>query len=104
MASLGVLLLGVFLAPFIIVPVGLIFGWSLLYTLALAAAFVTIINYVLYVMRIWRSNWLTGGIIIPLILAQEIILLIISVYAYATNTVTWKGRPIQQSARKAASR
>lgn len=104
MASLGVLLLGVFLAPFIIVPVGLVSGWSLLYTLALAAAAVTIINYVLYVMRIWRSNWLTGGIIIPFILAQEIILLIISVYAYTTNTVTWKGRPVQQSARKAASR
>ncbi len=104
MAGLSVLLLGVLLLPFIVVLTSLVFGWTLLHTTALIGALVTVINYIIYVMRIWRNNWLTGGLIIPFVLAQEIILIIVSVYAYGTNKVTWKGRPIQQSARTAAYR
>ena len=45
--------------------------------------------------RIWARYRLVGALLLPFILVQEIVLLFVSMYKYQTNSVTWKGRPIQ---------
>ena len=101
-AVVGLITLLVLLLPFLVVPTSLIIGWSPLHTVALSAATVLLVLYVAYTARMWRRGWLVGGILFPIILIQECILLIRSIVAYSTRSVTWKGRPIRQSAREAA--
>ena len=101
-ALFGVLLLAVALLPFLVVPFGLLGDWQSVHTLALIAAGIFLLTYVLYVARIWKNGWLIGGVLFPVILVQELCLLLQSVYAYVTHTVTWKGRPITITARDAA--
>lgn len=101
LAALGSLLL--LLAPFIIVTwSAAASSWTLESAIALAASFVLLIIYMIYTARVWRSGWIVAGLLLPIILIQEIALLVQSMYAYATHTVTWKGRPITQTARSAA--
>lgn len=101
-ALLGVLLLTIALIPFLVVPFGLFTEWQLVHTAALIAACIFLLTYVLYVARIWKNGWLIGGLLFPIILTQELCLLLQSIYAYATHTVTWKGRPITFTARDTA--
>ena len=102
-ALAGLLALGLFLIPFAVVTYSVVFSlWTDVSTLAFAVCCTLLIIYMMYTRRIWKSGWLVGGILFPFILIQEAVLLIRSMYAYITRTVTWKGRPIIQSARAAA--
>lgn len=48
-----------------------------------------------YLSKVWsRYRWV-GAFILPVTIAQEIALYIVSVYKYKFGTVTWKGRPVQ---------
>jgi glycosyltransferase involved in cell wall biosynthesis len=81
-----VLLLALTLVPYAVV-------WWQPWALMLIAAQFLITYY--YLGKIWIKYRLTGAITLPLTVAQEIWLLILSVYHYKRGTVTWKGRPIQ---------
>lgn len=94
---LFLLLIAFLLAPFVVVATGIFFEWSSLHSLCLAASVTLLTSYAIYTAQVWRRGWLAGGILFPVILVQEMFLLIQSVYAYHTNTVSWKGRPIQRS-------
>lgn len=87
------------LLPFAWVPSALITGWHLSHIVAMIIAFLLIADYTLYTTRVWRKGWLIGGLIFPFVLLQEVCLLTLSIYAYATHKVTWKGRPISGSAK-----
>ena len=53
-----------------------------------------------YLSSIWVRYRLVGALILPVTVAQEICLLVISTYKYKRNTVTWKGRPITVTRRQ----
>jgi len=48
-----------------------------------------------YLSKIWLHYRVAGALLIPLTIAQEIWLLVLSTYHYKRGTVTWKGRPVQ---------
>lgn len=50
---------------------------------------------VYYLNKLWSQYRFAGALLLPLTLAQEIVLLIMSAYQYKFGTVTWKGRPIR---------
>ena len=51
--------------------------------------------YGYYARHVWRKGWLVGAIIWPVLVLQEIILVISSVFQYRRKTVKWKGRLIR---------
>lgn len=51
--------------------------------------------YTAYTRRVWRSGWWLAFIIWPLIIIQEIVLIISSYVLHLRGKVTWKGRPIR---------
>lgn len=54
-----------------------------------------------YLATTWPRWWYLGVLFFPYSVLQECILLWVSVYRYATHTITWKGRPIRIRARRA---
>ena len=50
--------------------------------------------YGMYIHRVWNKGALLGAVLWPLIVVQEIILIIASVYQYTRRSVKWKGRKI----------
>ncbi len=99
---LAYIVLSLMLLPFVWVPTALVVGWSSAHDIALLTGLLYIVSYTLYTMRVWRKGWIIGGVVFPVVLVQEVILLTVSIYAYATRTVTWKGRPITGSAKSVA--
>lgn len=104
LATLGCAALLWLLLPFAVFATALVTSWYLVHTVALVASLLLISVYMLYTTRVWKSGWVIGGLLFPIILLQELVLLLRSMYGYATKTVTWKGRPITQSAQDAAQR
>ena len=98
-AVLACLTLGLMIVPFVWMPTFFFLEWQLSHTIALVVAIGLIVVYTCYTTRVWRAGWLVGGIVFPFVLIQELWLLVRSVYAYTTRTVTWKGRPIIGSAK-----
>lgn len=94
--------LGCMLLPFAWVPTAAVMGWQVSHLLALGSAGLLIAGYTIYTTRVWRAGWAVGGLILPFVLLQEVYLLTASVRAYATRTVTWKGRSITASAQSVA--
>lgn len=91
--GLGFLLL--LLLPFVVVASALFVQWMTVHSLAAVASILLLASYIIYTGQVWRRGWLVGGMLLPIILFQEILLLMQSVYAYSTGAVQWKGRPIQ---------
>lgn len=56
-----------------------------------------IIFFALYLYRVRSRGWLLGSIVWPYLVAQELVVYIMSIIAYRTNSVTWKGRPVEVS-------
>ncbi|HSW78157.1 MAG TPA: glycosyltransferase family 2 protein [Candidatus Chromulinivoraceae bacterium] len=69
-------------------------GWtSLQYVFGLVLiAFMAL--YSMYTHIVWRQNWWLGGLLWPIIIAQELMLFVWSVEGYMRHSITWKGRPI----------
>lgn len=74
--------LGAFVsAPLLILNVALWVGFAMLYGL--------------YTKSVWNHGWLIATLLWPLLILQEIILVIVSLIQYERRTVTWKGRLIR---------
>ena len=73
-------------------------------TYVLSTALVVAIGYSMlygyYAQRVWRRGSVIGACIWPLILIQEMVLIVSSAYQYRRKTVKWKGRLIQREVRK----
>lgn len=80
--------------PFVVVLSGLFMDWTIIHAKALWLLLAFMALYGLYTNRMWRSNWWLGGLLWPVIIFQELILLILSMWGYARGTITWKGRPV----------
>lgn len=87
--------------PFVMVAVSMAvhdYGW-LVVSLIIALGWLAI--YAAYLRTVWRGGWYIGMLLLPITLAQECVLLVVSAYKYATGSVTWKGRPLTVRAKKA---
>jgi hypothetical protein len=79
----AVLMLALF--PYIIV------WWQPMALLVILLQFIIAMTYL---HRTWGRYAAAGAFFLPYTLAQELLLLFMSVYKYARGTITWKGRPI----------
>lgn len=87
--SMGLLLLN---APFFAMLSGLVFGWTTIQVMALWLMLAHGAVYAVYVSYVWKDGWWLGGLLWPLIIFQELVLFVRSMYGYARRRVTWKGR------------
>lgn len=53
------------------------------------------ILYGAYTRRVWNKGWVVGGLAWPILVAQEIVVILFSLLKYKRRTVKWKGRVIQ---------
>lgn len=51
-----------------------------------------------YTRRVWRHGWVVGAVLWPLLLIQDIILIILSATRHERRSLTWRGRSIQPGA------
>lgn len=79
------LLLILYISPYLIV------WWQ---PLALISISVNFLTALLYMAVIWPRFKVIGALLIPLTVAQEFLLLFLSLYRHKSGTVQWKGRPI----------
>jgi chlorobactene glucosyltransferase len=97
-ALLGFIFLLFLNIPLVAIIYGIIFGWTMIQAMAfwLLLAFMAV--YGVYVGRLWTKGWWLGGLLWPVVILQELLLFVRSIWGYATHTVTWKGRPVDTSA------
>lgn len=80
--------------PFFIVLSAAVLGWTMMHAMALWLMFVYMALYSVYTNRVWRDAWWIGGLLWPVIILQELVLFVRSMWGYARGTITWKGRPV----------
>lgn len=78
---------------------GFFVGWSWLHVTAAFVLGAGMTMYGIYTYALWRRVWLVGALCWPLVIFQELILLINSLQGYSRRTITWKGRPVSPSFR-----
>jgi len=91
-AFAGLLLLLIMSVPVAGLVVGFITG-SVVTSVWFAALWVGFaLLYMVYCTRVWSRGAWAGAIVWPVVLLQEVCLLVASVVGYMTNSITWKGR------------
>lgn len=90
---LGLGVLGLLNTPTFLIMSGLS-GWTLLHTFSLCIFVSLVLLYGIYLTRMWARGWLVGMLLWPYVILQELILFALSVYGYATQSITWKGRNV----------
>jgi glycosyltransferase involved in cell wall biosynthesis len=85
--------------PFIVLLSLFVASFSFMHGIALVLALFSIALYAIYTHRVWSHGWVIGMLLWPLILLQEVILIIASVFQYKRKTVKWKGRFIRPATR-----
>lgn len=97
LAFLAVLDLSLLLVPFIALLL-----WAtgidvspLFFTINALLAVGFILLYGMYARRVWRKGYILGALLWPMLIVQEIILVLASVIQYKRKAVTWKGRLIR---------
>lgn len=85
-------------------PLGaLLYGvvdWTLIQTIALWHTFAFMAIYAVYVGRFWPKGWWAGALLWPIVILQELVLFMQSLWGYARHTITWKGRSVNVGASK----
>lgn len=90
---LGLLVLSLLNAPTFLVVLGFFYP-APLYALSLIVFASFVLLYGVYLARMWSHGWWIGMLLWPYVVLQELILFVLSTVAYATGTVTWKGRSV----------
>lgn len=83
------------LLPYGIIVGALVAGDIVTAIFALATVVVMIGTYGYYLSQIWARGWVVGMWLQPVIVLQEIGLILLSAIKYTRGTVTWKGRPVR---------
>lgn len=86
-------------APTVILLSGAVTGWSGIHTAAAVTMVAAIAVYGMYTYTMWHRAWWAGALMWPIVVLQELVLFILSVWAYGTHRVTWKGRPVTPNPR-----
>lgn len=85
--------------PTLLILGSLVVGWSTASSLSLAVTVIFMTIYSLYLHKVWDRRWFIGALLWPVVLFQELAIMIISIYRHITGTVTWKGRPVTANLR-----
>ena len=93
-AAIAIGLLAFVNTPVAVIILGVVSGWDILHTVAAIAGGLFALLYCRYTYVVWRSNWWLGSIAWPVVILQELVLMVSSVIGYARQTITWKGRPV----------
>jgi glycosyltransferase involved in cell wall biosynthesis len=96
-ALVAILNLLLLLIPFAIGIATFFVQISLIHLLGCALALLYAGIYGWYAHRVWNKSWIIGVIVWPLLLIQEVILILASIFQYKRRTVKWKGRTFLQS-------
>ena len=100
LALLAIVDLLFFIVPFLVLcvlfPLDLVSVPAIVSSAIVGMGFMAL--YAVYTHRVWRHGWLIGSILWPLIVLQEVILIIASLFQYKRRTVKWKGRLIRPEA------
>jgi len=96
LAVMGLMLLN---APILLIIGSLISGWGIVGDISFAVIVLYIIIYSFYLYKLWDRRWLVGALLWPVVLFQELAILVISIYRNISGTVTWKGRPVTANLR-----
>jgi chlorobactene glucosyltransferase len=80
--------------PFFVVLSSLFTGWMVLQTAAFWMMTLFMGLYAMYTSVLWERGWWIGGLLWPIVILQELILFVWSVWSYTRHSVTWKGRPV----------
>lgn len=74
-------------------------GWMPFHSLALALFISSIVIYSIYTSKMWGKGWWLGAVLWPVVILQELMIFLASVWGYARHTITWKGRPVASTVR-----
>ena len=94
LAIAAVICLALLSMPSIVFVASLIYGW---WQPAWGALLVNAVFgglYASFAYKTWSHGWITSVILWPLLVFQEMALMIISIIRYSTGRITWKGRPV----------
>ena len=91
---LGIVGLLILNTPILAVIAGFIEGWTLIQTMAIWQLCVFGAIYGLYLSKVWGKGGWMGIVLWPIIIAQELIVIMMSIDQYSRKVVTWKGRPV----------
>jgi len=94
---LAILVLLLLNMPLLGLIAGFFVGWTIIQTMALWQLCIFIAIYGLYLNRVWSKGWWLGALLWPVIIAQELIVLMTSIDRYLRRVVAWKGRPVTTS-------
>lgn len=97
LAALLIVLLNV---PLFVILSSVFIGWTVVQSVATWQLVIFMSIYGMYTSTVWRKTWWIGALLWPIIILQELIIFIVAIYRNRTNSVTWKGRPIQTSWRR----
>lgn len=92
--ALGLVALATLNLPTLAVLSSVFYGWTIVQVAGLWFAFAFMALYASYTQRIWRTRWWLGGFMWPAVIFQELVLFVVSIWGYATHTITWKDRPV----------
>lgn len=93
-ASVAVAILVLLNIPTIGLIFGLWQGWTMIQTLSVAVLSMYGGLYVYFLSKFWaRSAWV-GIITWPYLIAQELVVVVLSIRTHLRHRVTWKGRPV----------
>lgn len=95
LAGMAIIDLLLILLPFVVLSSLVFVDFMFIHACALILALISVILYGWYTHRVWNKGWLVGALLLPVIVIQEIALIIASVAMYKRKTVTWKGRTVQ---------
>lgn len=90
-----------FLVPYVVIITMLVtpsLFVPLLFWLSVFFCLSSSVVYGIYTKRVWNRGFIIGALLWPLLVIQEIILVVASIIGYARGTVTWKGRTIRPEA------
>lgn len=90
----AVLILFLLNQPLLTIISALFFGWTIIHAMALWQLCIYMALYATYLSKVWTRGWWLGALLWPYVIAQELIVLIVSINRYSVGHVTWKGRPV----------
>jgi len=93
-ALIGIVVMLVLLSPIMLVVQAIVGTWTIEAIVAALFLIAYTILFATYLRRVWSKAWWFGALLWPLIVAQEYLILIVSIERYLRGVVTWKGRPV----------
>lgn len=82
-------------APSVVVLTFPVYDWTLMHWLASLQIIFSMAIYGFYTKKVWKRGWWIGALLWPIIIFQELVILMISIYENKTHSVTWKGRKVK---------